>query len=67
MGCFPFNKNAGLPRNFGNSMPNGVRGTVHSSCTDRTQATARLDIVLIERMQKSDTGDYNFVKWKGTF
>ena len=45
-------------------MPNG---TVHSGCTDPTQATARLVIVLASRIQKSGTGDNNFVKWKGTF
>ena len=68
MGCFPFTKNAGLSRKFGNSTPNGtVHRTVHSSYTDRTQATARLVIVLVRRMQKSGTGDYNFVKWKGAF
>ena len=42
-------------------------GTVHSGCTDPTQATARLVIVLASRIQKSGTGDNNFVKWKGTF
>ena len=42
-------------------------GAVHSGCTDATQATARLVIVLLSRIQKSDTGDNNFVKWKGTF
>ena len=36
-------------------------GTVHSDCT-ATQATARLVIVLVSRIQKSAT-----VKWKGTF
>ena len=36
-------------------------------CTDPTQATARLVIVLVSRIQKSGTGDNNFVKWKGTF
>ena len=41
--------------------------TVHSSYTDPTQATARLVIVLVSRIQKSGTGDNNFVKWKGTF
>ena len=44
-------------------MPNG---TVHSGCTDPTQATERLVIVLVRRIQNSGTGDNNFVKWKGT-
>ena len=42
-------------------------GAVHSGYTDPTQATARLVILLASRIQKSDTGDNNFVKWKGTF
>ena len=42
-------------------------GSVHSACTDPTQATARLVIVLVARIQCSSTGDNNFVKWKGTF
>ena len=41
--------------------------TAHSGCMDPTQATARLVIVLVSRIQKSSTGDNNFVKWKGTF
>ena len=41
-------------------------GTVHPGCTDPTQSTARL-IVLVRRIQNSGTGDNNFVKWKGTF
>ena len=45
-------------------MPNG---TVHSDCTDPTQGTARLVIVLVSRMQKRGAGDNNFVKLKGTF
>ena len=45
-------------------MPNG---TVHSDCTDPTHATARLVIVLISKMQKSSSGDNDYVKWKGTF
>ena len=46
-------------------MPNGM---VHSGCTDPTLATARLVInVLVSRMQKSGTGDNNFVKWKERF
>ena len=40
---------------------------VHSGCTDPTQATARLVIVLVSKMQKSGTRNNNFVKWKGTF
>ena len=47
-----------------NSTPNG---TVHSGCTDPTQATARFVIVLASRIQKSGTGDNDFVKWKRTF
>ena len=62
-GRFPFNKNSGLKfRRF-----YVFNGTVHSGCTDPTQATARLVIVLASRIQKSGTGDNNFVKWKGTF
>ena len=38
-------------------MPNGI---LHSGYTDKTQATARLVIVL----EKSGTGDNNFVKWE---
>ena len=34
--------------------------------TDPTQATSRLVIDLESRIQKSDTGDNSFVKWKGT-
>ena len=62
-GRFPFNKNSGLKfRKF-----SVFNGTVHSGSTDPTQATARLVIVLASRIQKSGTGDNNFVKWKGTF
>ena len=43
-------------------MPNG---TVHSGCTDPTQATAQLIIVLVSMIQNSGAGDNNFVKWKG--
>ena len=51
--------------NFTNfTLPNGM---VHSSCTDPTQATAHLVIVLASRILKSSTGNNNFVKWKGTF
>ena len=36
--------------------------------TDPSQATARLVIVLVSRIQKDGTaGNNNFVKWKGTF
>ena len=41
-------------------------GTVHSSRTDQTKATASLGIVLVSRIQFSGPGE-NFVKWKGTF
>ena len=42
--------------------------TVHSGCTDQTQATARLVIVLERsRTQKIGAGDNTFAKWKGTF
>ena len=62
-GRFPFNKNSGLKfRKF-----SVFNGTVQSGSTDPTQATARLVIVLASRIQKSGTGDNNFVKWKGTF
>lgn len=38
-----------------------ANGTVHSSCTDSTQATARLIIVLfIARYQRAVFGDNNF-------
>ena len=39
---------------------------VHSSCTDPTQATARLVLVLVSRIQESGSGNNDFVKWKGT-
>ena len=45
-------------------MPNG---TVHFDCTDPTEATARLVIVLVSRMQKRVAGVNNFVKLKETF
>ena len=62
-GPFPFNKNSSLKfQKF--HVPNG---TVHSGCTDQTQATTHLVIVLVSRIQKNGTGDNNFVKWKGTF
>ena len=37
---------------------------VHSSCTDPIQATACLLTVLVNKIQKSGSGDNNFVKWK---
>ena len=43
------------------------KNCLHSCCTDLTQANARLVFVLVSRIQKSSTGDINFVKWKGTF
>ena len=50
-GRFTFSKNSGLKfRKF--HMPNG---TAHSGCTNPTQATARLVIVLVSRIQKSGT------------
>ena len=57
LGCFPFNKKSGL------KFPK-FHGQV--GCTDLTQATARLVIVLLSRIQKSGTGGSNFFKWKGT-
>ena len=39
-------------------MPNGA---VHYGCKDPAQATARLIIVLISRIQNSGTGDNNFL------
>ena len=42
-------------------------GTVHSSCKDPTEATMHLVIVLVSKIQKSGTGDNNFVKWNGSF
>ena len=63
-GRFPFNKNSGLKfRKF--HVPNGtVQYYVPSSCTDPIQATACLLTVLVNRIQKSGSGDNNFVKWK---
>ena len=60
---FPFNANSGLKFR----KVHVSNGKVHSGCTDPTQATALLVIVLVRRIQKSGTGDNNFVKWKGTF
>ena len=64
MGCFPFNKNSGFI--FGKfHVPNG---TVHSGCTNPTQATISLMvIVLVSRIQNSGTGGNNFDKLKGIF
>ena len=57
------NYNSGLNfRNF--HVPNE---TIHSGCTDQTQATGGLVIVLVSRIQKIDTWDNSFVKRKGTF
>ena len=53
-GRLPFNKNSGL-KFHKLQEPNG---TVHSGGTDPT----RLVIVLVSRIQKSGTGDKNFVK-----
>ena len=62
-GRFPFSKNSCLKfQKF--HAPNG---TIHFACTDPTQAAARSVIVLVSRRQKIDTGDNNFVEWKGTF
>ena len=62
-GRFLFSKNSGLKfRKF--HVPNG---TVHSGCTDPTQATARLVIFLVSWIQKIGTRDNSSVKWKGTF
>ena len=59
-------QNSGLKFNFGNSTCPMERYCDYV-CTDPTQATARLVIVLVSRIQKSGTGDNNLVKWKGTF
>ena len=37
------------------------------ACTDPTQATARLIVVPVSRIQKNSATDNNFVKWKGKF
>ena len=34
-----------------------LNGTVYSGCTDPTEATARLVIVLVSKIQKSGAGD----------
>ena len=61
---FPFNKNSGLKfRKL-----HVLNGTVHSGCTDPTQATARLVIGLESRIQKSGTAwGQQFCQRKGTF
>ena len=43
-----------------------MEGYCDSGCTDPTQATARL-VILVSRIQKSGTGDNSLVKWKGAF
>ena len=63
MGAFRSTKICGL-KFWKFHFPNG---TVLSGYTDATQATARLVIVLVSRIQKSGIGDDNFVKWKGKF
>ena len=62
-GNFPFNKNS----NFKFRKVHVPNGTVHSSCTDPTQATVCLVFVLVSKMWKNGTGDDNFVKWKRQF
>ena len=61
-GYFPLKKNSGFKFRKLFRLPNK---TIHSGCTDPTQATTRLVIILLSRIQKSGTGDNNFVKWKG--
>ena len=51
-GNITFNENSSL-KFWKFYVPNGM---VHSGCTDLTQATARLGIVLVSRIQKSGTG-----------
>ena len=59
--CFPFNKISGLKfRKF-----NYPDGTVRSGSTDTTQAPERLVFVLKRRIQRSGTGDNNFVTDRG--
>ena len=62
-GRFPFDKHSDLK--FRKIYV--TNATVHSGRTYPTQATPRLVIALVSRIQKSGTGDNNFVKWKGTF
>ena len=47
-------------------IPCALNGMAHSGCTDPTQATTRLVIVLVGKIQKSGTGDNSFAKCKGT-
>ena len=50
-GRFPFNKNSALKfRKF-----HEPSGSVHSGCTEPTQATARSVIVLVNRLQEGTT------------
>ena len=63
-GCFPSTKISVW--SFGNSTCPAVNGMAHSGCTDPTQATTRLVIVLVGKIQKSGTGDNNFAKCKVT-
>ena len=49
LSLFPFNKNSGLK--FGKL--HVLNGTVHSSCTDPTQATARFGIVASQQTQNN--------------
>ena len=63
LGHFPFNKNF-LVKFWKFHVPNR---RVHSGCTDQTQATTHLVIVVVSRMQMNCTGDSNFHKWKRTF
>ena len=55
-GRFPFNKNSGLK--FLKFYV--FNGTVHSGCTDPTQATARLIIVLASRTTILSNGKEHF-------
>ena len=57
-GRFPFDKHSDLK--FRKIYV--INATVHSGRTYPTQATARLVIALVSRIQKSGTGDNNFVK-----
>ena len=58
IGRFPFNKNSGLK--FRKLLV--LNGTVHSSCTDSTQATARFVIVAPQQTQNytlKEKSDYS--------
>ena len=46
-------------------IPCALNGMAHSGCTDPTQATTRLVIVLVGKIQKSGTGDNSFASAKG--